>query len=63
MPIAVVADADDRLAALARGDDRDLAPIGRVLGGVVQQVDEDLLEADGVRVEEDRLGRAARRMS
>ena len=43
-PDAGVADPDDRLVALSAGLQRDPAPRLGVLGGVVQQVGEDLLE-------------------
>ena len=58
-PDAGVADPDERLVPLAPGLERDPAPRLGVLGGVVQQVGEDLLQPGRVGLERDRLvGRA-----
>ena len=54
---AGVAHADHGVAAVAIGGDLDAAAVGRVLGGVVEQVRDDLREARRVGVDHQRAGR------
>ena len=56
-PDAVVADADHGLLAVARDREVDRPGARRVLGRVAQEVGKDLLQARGIGLEQDRLGR------